>query len=397
MNDIEHLKEQFIEKLEEKYGKWNRATSRFGNSSFGEISHALSISPSQFTKLISGTATEGMYSRSFENINRLIRRDSISKQLSELQKDHALIKAREAKRKKVLVYIIPVTILLSLFAGINLSSLLDFGTKTQNRSSDLSDHPLSGFFDNTDLEEFNSPYLDFSEIQDYCPCSAFEGEWSLADNYKLPLPGSKNPGLYYTAKIADVRMKCSRNDSIDAGMGRVLLGYEYLVNEIWIDTELRPLSEKYFDKSRKVFTKEFEELKFEDQEKFERVAVINSFFIDRFEIYDTHIIRKGEPCGRYASEVDHELADQFDIDIEYILKSVLSNLTTTSCEAAVNKFCDPNDLDVGDIISFDCIYTIETENLGIGGGYPYKKAYKLEKQNYTDNLTCGCNLPVQYQ
>ena len=42
------------------------------------------------------------------------------------------------------------------------------------------------------------------------------------------------------------------------------------------------------------------------------------------------------------------------------------------------------------VINFDCLYTIKTENLGIGGGYPYRKGYRLEKQNYSDNLTCGC-------
>jgi len=390
MSENNNLRDEFISILEEKYGLWNRSTSRFGSSSFGEISNALSISASQFTKLISGTATDGMYIRSIENIKRLIRRESLTLQLQEIQEEHKKLKVNYTqKQNKYLLFLI-ILVLASFCIGLFLSPFFGESIMPSSSNSSTPSHPLSDFFDNNSLDEFNSPYLDMSEIQEYCPCSAFEGDWSLGNNYKLPLPGSKNPGLYYTAKSADVRMKCSRNNNLEEGPGRVLLAYEHLINEIWIDTELTPLSEKYFDKKNKEFTSEFENLNFEDDHQFKRVAVITSFFIDRFEIYDSYILRKGEPCGRYASEVDTRLTEEFDIDIEYILKNVLSNLTTTACEKTENLYCDPNDLDEGDIISFDCIYTIKTENLGIGGGYPYKKSYKLEKQIYADNLTCEC-------
>jgi hypothetical protein len=66
-------------------------------------------------------------------------------------------------------------------------------------------------------------------------------------------------------------------------------------------------------------------------------------------------------------------------------------LTQTDCQAVTNKFCDPNDLQEGEsVIDFACLYTINSENLGIGGGYPYRKGYRLMKQNYSDNLTCNC-------
>ena len=389
MEQNEDYKEQFIKHLEQLFGPWNRTTSRFGSTSFGEISKSLSISPSQFTKLISGTATEGMYSRSQENINRLIRHKRVREQLNKLDEEHNQLKKRidKNKRSRSLLYLLGILCFTAL--GIFISPYI-----LQELAGDPDtierDHPLSSFFDKHNVEEYNSPYLDLSEIQEYCPCSAFEGEWSLAENYKLPIPGTKKPGLYYTSKLADVRMKCSRNDSIPAGHGRVLLGYEYLINEIWIDTELKPLGEEYFDKENKAFTQKFKDLDFEKNKNFKKVAVINSFFIDRFEIYDNYILRKGEPCGRYATEVDRKLTKAFNIDIEYILTQVLSNLTTTACEPAINHYCNPNDLNVGDLISFDCLYTIKTENLGIGGGYPYTKAYKLEEQIYTDNLTCSC-------
>jgi hypothetical protein len=385
------LQDAFLAKLEEKYGTRNPITSRFGTSSFGDIASDLSISASQFSKLISGTATEGMYMRSIENIDRLLRRESIRKELEVVKTENIQVKkqlsAVHKSIKRRMIYT-------GLFGGI-LGFLVLFLVKdklytkptfTENRS-----HPLAEFFDRDFNDEFQAPYVDISEIQNYCPCSAYEGEWTLKKPYKLPLPGTRKPGVYYLARSADVRMKCSRTDTLAQGSGRVLRGFEYLLNEIWVDTEMTPLSPTYFDKTNKVFTKAFDTLAFEDNPKFKKVANIHSFFIDEFELYHDRILRKGEPCGRYASDIDTKIAAEYDIDIKFILKNILSNLTSTSCDAAINPYCDPNDLKEGEsFISFDCMYTIKTENLGIGGGYPYQKAYKLEKQIYTDNLTCNC-------
>jgi hypothetical protein len=186
-------------------------------------------------------------------------------------------------------------------------------------------------------------------------------------------------------------MKCSRYDTAGAGRGRVLSAYEYLVNEIWLDTKMTPLSPKYFNEKDLTFTSEFEALTFEDNPQFKKVATIHSFFTDRFEIYPDSIVRKGEPCGRYASDIDQALAAEYEIDVKYILKNVLGNMTTTRCSATANPFCDPNDLQEGESnIIFECIYTINNENLGIGGGYPYQKGYLLLQQHYADNLICIC-------
>lgn len=388
------LKDKFITTLEEKYGPWNKTTSKFGSTSFGVISQDLSISASQFSKLIYGTATEGMYQRSIENIHRLIQRESIRNELTttKAQKEileDALEKARQQQgqqRKKTVLF---ATI--ALLTGMLIAYFLTRSLPPSEAPLELSDHPLSIYFDQDFNASFNSPYLDIAEVQNYCPCSAYEGEWSLSKQYKLPLPGSRRPGLYYFAKSADVRMKCSRYDTIGIGQGYVLSAYEYLVNEIWLDTKMTPLHPKYFDEEALSFTPEFDSLQFEGNPQFVKVATIHSFFTDKFEIYADSIVRKGEPCGRYASDVDQELAARYEIDIKYILKNVLGNMTTTRCSATSNPFCNPNDLREGESsIVFDCIYTINNENLGIGGGYPYQKGYLLEKQNYADNLVCIC-------
>lgn len=390
----ENNQEKFLGKLEEKYGRWSKPTSKFGNTSYGEIATALSISASQFSKLLYGTATEGMYIRSIENINRLLTRETLLEERDKALAENAVLteKVEQLGQAHSGLQIYKWVSLVLLLVCLTIAYLWWSGKQQPvSTSNQTKNHPLAAFFDKEYDANFNSPYLDIGEVQRFCPCSGFEGHWSLSKTYKLPLPGTRKPGVYYVAKSADVRMKCSRYDTVDVGTGRVLLGYEYLINEIWVDTKMRPLSPDYFDKVKKQFTPEFDSLDFDKDPSFKKVATIHSFFVDKFEIYPDSIVRKGEPYGRYASGIDQQLADAYEIDIRFILKDIVGDMTTTSCSATTNPFCDPNDLKEGEsVFSFDCIYTIRTENLGIGGGYPYEKGYKLVKQAYADNLTCGC-------
>jgi hypothetical protein len=390
----ENNQEKFLGKLEEKYGRWSKPTSKFGNTSYGEIATALSISASQFSKLLYGTATEGMYIRSIENINRLLTRETLLEERDKALAENAVLteKVEQLGQAHSGLQMYKWVSLVLLLVCLTIAYLWWSGKQQPvSTSNQTKNHPLAAFFDKEYDANFKSPYLDIGEVQRFCPCSGFEGHWSLSKTYKLPLPGTRKPGVYYVAKSADVRMKCSRYDTVDVGTGRVLLGYEYLINEIWVDTKMRPLSPDYFDKDKKQFTPEFDSLDFDKDPSFKKVATIHSFFVDKFEIYPDSIVRKGEPYGRYASGIDQQLADAYEIDIRFILKDIVGDMTTTSCSATTNPYCDPNDLKEGEsVFSFDCIYTIRTENLGIGGGYPYEKGYKLVKQAYADNLTCGC-------
>ena len=388
----EDLQSQFIALLEQKYGEWNKTTSRFGATPFGTISKDLNIGASQFSKLIYGTATEGMYERSIANIRRLIHNEELRADLEQAQqKKERLARAvrRQKRKNKLLTLVLMSTILLAVAAILMIGRRI---TPTDTSPSSLyriDRHPLSPFFDQEFSANFNSPYLDLSEVQFFCPASAYEGVWTLDKPYKLPLPGSKRPGLYYLGKSADVRMKVVRYEQDSASQGRILSGYEFLVNEIWVDTEMRPLSPTYFDQDRKQFTEAFENLDFAENPTFKKVATIYSFFVDRFEIRPDSITRTGEPVGRFATDINEQLAAEFEIDIKYILEQVIGDLTTTACNAITNPFPNPNDLQEGEsVMSFDCTYTIANENLGIGGGYPYQKGYRLVQQNYADNLYC---------
>ncbi|MCB0643384.1 MAG: hypothetical protein KDC44_17160 [Phaeodactylibacter sp.] len=391
----ENLTEQFIEKLEQQYGPLEKMTSRFGNATFGKIAKDLCISASQFSKLIYGTATEGMYIRSMRNVDRLMEeqqaldeRDALQVKLEAEQAHLQQMKARQGHARRRSLLLAGLALLLG-------GCIVYFFKKPEppvaGKLHPPTAHPLSLYFDQDFDAAFHSPYLKESEVQDYCPCNAYEGEWSLSETYKLPLPGNRKPGVYYLAKSADVRMKCSKIDTLNGKRGRVLHAYEYLVNEIWVDSELTPLSPTYFDKESMQYTPEFESLNFEDSPQFKKVATIHSFFIDKFEIFKDSIVRRGEPAGRFATDIDQALVETYEIDLKHVLTNVLGDLTTTACQAAPNPYCDPNELRAHEsVISFDCLYTIKAANLGIGGGYPYRKGYRLEHQSYSDNLTCVC-------
>lgn len=95
--------------------------------------------------------------------------------------------------------------------------------------------------------------------------------------------------------------------------------------------------------------------------------------------------------GRYVSFLDTNKAQKYQIDIAFILKNVISDLTKTQCQASENKDCIPKNIVEGTTMSFNCLYTIGLENLGYGGGYPYTKTLTLVKKSYSDNLLCNCD------
>ena len=386
------LHQQFIGELERKYGPWEELTSQFGTSSYGDIAKDLCISASQFSKLISGTATQGMYLRSIDNIALLLKLDRLEDQRKELLESKAdLEQELRSTRKGSRLNMLWMTLLAFLLGGILVYWLFREGGLENTDQQAGMGHPLSQYFDAEFDADFDSPYLDESEVQSNCPCSAYEGTWSLSGNYKLPLPGNRKPGVYYLAKSADVRMKCSKSDRKLSGKSNKLQAFEYLVNEIWVDLEQTPLSPRYFDKERMAFTEAFNQLNLEDQPQFKKLATIHSFFISTFTIYSDSIVRNGEPAGRFATEIDEQLATEFEINLKHILENVIGDLVTTDCQPADNPYCDPNELREGEsIIGFNCYYTISTENLGMNRGYPYRKAYRLEEQNYSANLECGC-------
>ena len=374
--------EQFTGLLEKKYGTWDRKRALFGTTPYGKIASDLSISSSQFSKLLYGTATEGMYERTLNNINRLIERQSIE---SAYEQTRLVInKSKKTHRKKIYIFS-----LLFLALGF-ISGILSNFNRIIYTPSGYEEHPLINYFYPESTMFFDSPFIYNTAISENCPCSGFEGKWILSEPFKLPLPGTKKPGLYYQAKSADMIIRCSNlfDSYIDKGNG--MMGYEYLKSEIWLDTEHEPLVPHYFDPSTKEFTESFKELTFESDPRFKKIADLAAFNVNMFKVDGDSITRNAELTGRLAVNIDKKLAEKYNIDLDYIIKNVLGDLIKASCKTAYNPYCNPNDLSKGSLISFDCVYTINEENLGLGEGYPYTKSYIFKDQVFTDYLPCEC-------
>ena len=372
----------FTSRLEKKYGKWDRNKALFGTTPYGKIASDLSISNSQFSKLLYGTATEGMYDRTLSNINRLIERQSIENayELTQLK----INKSKKTYRKKIYFFS-----LLFLVLGLISGFLINFNNVFYIKS-DYEKHPLENYFYPESSMFFDSPFIYNTAISENCPCSGFEGKWVLSKPFKLPLPGTKKPGLYYQAKSADMIIRCSNlfDSYIDKGNG--MMGYEYLKSEIWLDTHQEPLVPHYFDPSTKEFTKDFNELTFESDKRFKKIADLAAFNVNMFIVDGDSITRNAELTGRLGINVEKNLAKKYSIDLDYIIKNVLGDLIKASCKTAYNPYCNPNDLSEGSTITFDCIYTINEENLGLGEGYPYTKSYMFKDQIFSDYIPCEC-------
>jgi len=386
------LQDQFIEKLKLKYGDWVKVTSQFGTNTFGQIADDLCISASQFSKLISGTATEGMYIRAIKNIEQLTAFDKLKAENEKLQLS-ASEEGMDNKIPSILKILIPIFVLASMIVALLLTSLV-FNKKSssvpEGSSNLISEHSLGQYFDQDFQADFVSPYLQTDQVQEYCPCSAFEGKWELDKSYAIPLPGLK-PGIYYVAKALDLRMKCHRSVGDE---GFQLIGFEDMYHEIWVDKNREPLSPTYFDSNKKSFTDAFYNLAYDSNSDFVKIANIKSLMINEFVIDNGQIHRQGEPAGRYAYDVNEELKDKYEINVKELLEDVIANMLITKCGSAENLYCNPNDLKESESkINFKCDFTINTENMGFGGSYPYQKGYKLIEQNYSDNLLCRCIEP----
>ena len=153
----------------------------------------------------------------------------------------------------------------------------------------------------------------------------------------------------------------------------------------------KALMPKYFNAEKKQYTKEFYNLAFESDKRFEKVAEFTSFFYNTFEINKDKITRKGEPAGRYANYVNQKAVAKYKIDLNEILNHDVGDMIKVSCDDTPIPNCNPNSLKEGEsTLEFTCNFTIDTENLGYGGTYPYVKKLKLVNQHYSNNLLCGC-------
>jgi hypothetical protein len=375
------LKIKLLSRLENTYGKRNPNTSRFGSTSLGEIADQLCLSNSLLTKLLSGTATEGMYERCLDNLERI-------DQANQLQKENNELKSQLTESKSKLTY---RKLLFALLPIVTLLMLLQYNKTNQSKSlhQEANDPFLNKFF-NPDFDVPNFlPYVPSNKVQDFCPCSAYEGDWALNKPYTIPIPFNQ-PGLYYVARSSDVKLKCSSSEDNEL-QGQKMHGFEIMKHEFWMDSEHESLVPRFFDPNEKIFTKDFFNIEFQSNPRYIKVAEITSFFYNTILINNERITRKGEPCGRYASYMNEEAINEYKIDLKEILNHVVGDMIKTECKEIPNPYCNPNELVEGEsLLDFKCNFSIRTENLGIGGNYPYTKGFKLVDQHYSHNLLCNC-------
>ncbi len=381
------LKNDFIEGLIETYGESKPLVSKFGSTSYGKIAEELCISNSQFSKLISGKATEGMYIRAIRNVKKIVEFNELKSEVDQLkgerknqQEDLNHLK----ENYKTVSYKI-VFLAFILIGGFIVGTIVYRNSTIEDTKSEK--HPLDNFFNLKSETPFQTAYTSKRHVQSFCPASAYEGKWVLDKPYKLPLPALNSPGLYYYAKSSDMRMKASL---VENDKGRKLIGLELMEHEIWLDRTQSSMFSKYFDNATHQYTDEFEQLDFQKASNFVLVAKIRSFFINEFTILKDRVDRKAQPSGRYVYDLNEEVLKSYKIDLNLVLNYVLTDFVTTQCEPSLETYCDPNELkEYQTTLSFNCFFTLEDENLGFGGGYPYTKVFKLINQNYKDHLICN--------
>ncbi|APD07712.1 hypothetical protein UJ101_02211 [Flavobacteriaceae bacterium UJ101] len=387
------LKEKFKDCLIETYGESKPLVSKFGSTSYGKIAEELCISNSQFTKLMSGSATEGMYIRGIRNIKNIAAYQSLKKEVEVLKQEQKNKKEElDSSKRTYKNSIIKKLFLVGMFAGILIVGVLIY-KNTMRKKSSIS-HPLDDFFNSNLDKPYQTAYTSNRHVQMFCPASAYEGKWILDQPYKLPLPGLNYPGLYYYAKSSDMRVKASLTTE---NKGKNLMGFESMEHEIWLDKTQTPMFPRYFNEETNRYTEEFEKLNFEKSSNFVLVAKMKSFIMNDFILYKDHVDRKAQPSGRYVYYLNEEVLKAYKIDMNLVLNYVLTDFVSTRCEPSMETLCDPNDLEeYQTTLSFQCFFTLKDENLGLGGGYPYTKTFRLVDQNYKDHLICTlCNDSVE--
>jgi len=363
--------QDFIRALERLYGNYDYNSALFGSSNYSKISKDLCYSNSHFSKLISGGATDPMYDRALNNIKRLQKLADVKKQLE--------LKAETSQfNSKSLLWKIAALVL-----GIS-TIFLFYNQKSDEKKPVSGTHPLDIYFDFNDAHYYKSPYLSEEQVHQYCPGSAFEGRWKLADKYVIPIP-YKIPGLYYVGSNADIRLKCLKTSK--ENKGKELIGFENIENEIWFDQTLTNID---FNMPSQELSTNLNSINFENDKNYIKIASVYSCFYDEIVIANDSIQRKGEPCGRYANAENEEVLKEYNLDLNHIIEYIIGNMIFAQCSPMENIFCDPNDLQNGQsLLTFDCTCSLK-EGGSRENNFRYTKSMKLIEQNYQSNLSCNC-------
>ena len=369
---MEELYKEFVIKLKKLFGKFDDEQKRFEKASNSKISRDLGYSDAQFSRLINETATEGEYKRAIQNVDRILRVRDLENQ----------IKSDDKRRSWTGSHL---WFLLSVLMGIALIviAVQHMGTDAEDVSAEKTspDDMLRWTFETS----FVNPYTKLNDLPADCnfPCYKYQGNWHLKDRYKIPFFRERS-GFHYVAVEVNMYARCL--GEVDSS-GRLLEGYEYQKHEIWYDKRELPI-DSFFnqDATLKTF---YQNMNFEEEEPFVKVATVHTFFRNEFTIDSTRILRKGKVIGRDLEFISGEnLKEHLGKSVWQEIEGELNRIATNrladfsrpiACTDAVAPSADFNLITEGDDMSFDCQLT--TSRFAID----YTKTYILTDQ-YIKNV-----------
>ena len=376
---IESLHDEFIKKLEQRFGKFMNEQFRFQEASNSEVARELNYSDAQFSRLIHLSASEGEYLRAIRNIDRILNEIKLENQVEKLKnKAQGDGIGRFSILKPILLIVLSVFIsIIGYFIIFNPSSI------DQLENEVPKDYTLKWSFESA----FVSPYTKLSQLPEDCnfPCYKYQGKWELKKPYKLPFFREQN-GFHYLATEVNMYARCMTEKQSD---GTVLEGYEYQKHEIWYDKRKLPIDSFVNLDNRKKILPEYQSLDFSKDENFIKIAYVHTFFKNEFKINQDTIERSGKVIGRDIKFIPTEsllkyLPSEAEIGdlTNQINRIVFNRLQDFSrpidCETTFVPNPDFHKISEGDEISFNC--TLTTGRVPLN----YEKTYVLIDQ-YIEN------------
>jgi hypothetical protein len=386
-HSIESLHDEFIKKVEQRYGKFMNEQFRFQEASNSEVARELNYSDAQFSRLIHLSASEGEYLRAIRNIDRILNEIKLENQVEKL-KNRA-----DGSSNEKFSFLKPTSYVLS---GVLLSVVVYFIFFNTSRDGQSEfeipkDYTLKWSFESA----FVSPYTKLSQLPEDCnfPCYKYQGRWELKKPYKLPFFREQN-GFHYLATEVNMYARCMTEKQSD---GTVLEGYEYQKHEIWYDKRKLPIDSFVNLDNRKKILPEYQGLDFSEDENFIKIAYVHTFFKNEFKINQDTIERSGKVIGRDIKFIPTEsllkyLPSEAEIGdlTNQINRIVFNRLQDFSrpidCETTFVPNSDFHKVSEGDEISFNC--TLTTGRVPLN----YEKTYVLMDQ-YIEN-SCQPARPV---
>ncbi len=361
--------QELVDKLQQLFGSFDAETKRFEIANNSIIARNLGYSDAQFSRLINGTATEGEYVRANQNVDRILKIRSLETQLEKLSSQPNTLSLKPTWVVLAIVFFIAFISVLFLFFFQKEPSV---EVVTPER-----DYTLNWAFESS----FINPFVKLDDLPDNCdyPCYKYQGKWNLEKSYKLPFFRERN-GFHYLATEVEMYGRCMVEKS---EKGDLIEGYEYQKHEIWYDLQERSI--EAFMINSNTPSENYQQLDFEQESSFIKVANIHTFFRNEFLIGDTAIYRTGKVIGRDLELVPREvlkadIRDEAKLnDIAQELNRIINNRledfsVPIQCSEALLISENPADIEDGDKMSFQCQLTT--------GGFPitYVKTYILKDQ-----------------